>query len=237
MKKNFIIALSFVSLLILSACTNQSGEHSLQSANEISHIGNDTIVVVNKVPEDLSGKNFTDVEYSISINNESYSPVVVISKGKNINILHIELREELGDYSIENMNDTSVIGREDPNKVIKQFDSSHEKYNAIRRILERASEDFDISKTTNIVFSLSLFEDESIEITELYNKKHDLENSIKESILYNELSALFKRYSVEIGRVNTEKFDWITPKKQYNKKSKGNPNRIIDTIICIETNR
>ncbi len=81
-------------------------------------------------------------------------------------------------------------------------------------MLERASKDFDFSKTETISFIMEIFEEDAIQITKRYKDLYGLEDTnfsnkkladlIKESSLYKNLCAIFDKHSIKIKQVYVE---------------------------------
>lgn len=239
---SFIISI-FLVCKVYVACINKRGNSYSQATANVIYNNKDTIIIVKKVPEEISGNNVHEVEYFVSINSTNYSPVILISKIQNR--LIIKLKSNIGDYSVDNMNDTNAVEKRIDNNSVKLFISSEEKYNLIRRILERVSKDFELSKTQTIFLDISTFEEEVIQITEKYKILYGLEcnnlsnermaDIIKESSLYKNLCVLFNQYSIKMGQVYVEDIMCVSPDRQESKMSKNKLPYVLDASVIIST--
>lgn len=211
MKSHPFIISVFFTCMICGACINKNSI-SCHAKTNVMYNKEDTVIIVKKVPKELSGNNVCKVEYSVNINKANYSPSIIISKKQDK--LIINLNSSLGDYSFENLNDTSAMVEDIGNNNIKYPVKSSEKYNLIRKMLERASKDFDFSKTETISFIMEIFEEDAIQITKRYKDLYGLEDTnfsnkkladlIKESSLYKNLCAIFDKHSIKIKQVYVE---------------------------------
>lgn len=192
------------------ACTNKNRTSYVHMAdNMISE--KDTVVVIKNVPEEVLGNSIKEVECFVTVNFTKYIPVVLITETGDG--LIIRLNSFFGNYD-ENPNDTSIVGKKIDANNVKALASMKEKYDAIKLIIERVSKDFELSKTNAVLFNLSTFKEEAIQITEKYRALYGLEpenlnkeemiDLIKKSTLFRDLNLLFNEYSIKLGKVYVE---------------------------------
>lgn len=248
MKNYYMKSTSFITVIILFyivniACISKNSNSYFKETDKITSNNIDTFVVVQKVPKGISGSSVRKVEYFVRINSINYPPVVLITETKKG--LVVSLNSNFGDYSSENINDTSILRKKTEKDLVKAFLSSEDKYNNIRQILKRSSEDFELEQTYVIFADLLTFEEEALQITEEYNmlyglKYNDLSNErlvkiIKASNLYNNLTRLFNEYSIKMGKVYVEDIMDISLNRLEFKISKNKLPYVIDSRIIIST--
>ena len=234
MKAYSLQSLVCLVVIICWACTNRHGLS--QQFNTVDTVcnANDTNILSQKVPKELVDSNVREIEYVININNNNYSPAILFSE--SVDKLIIKMQPFIGDYSVENLNDTNAVGVSDIKSPV-QLTSSAEICTLIRKVLDRASTEFDLRKTERIIFEFALFEEDAKQLSDKYARTYGLDhdfnnmnmaNLIKQSALFKQLSSLFNHFAIEISKVSVE--DMMLCMSSDN-------NIMLDAIICLETKR
>lgn len=243
MKQLFFLLAILVPILCL-ACKNTCYNSGIQATvSTFCDNSKDTVVTAKKISERISGEDALEMEYSLYINHSVCSPSISILE--NGDRLSIQLHSELRELSPNILSDTSAVERHTNANTTVLSLSSTEKMEILRKLLDRASEDFDLSKTRSVFFCLSVFEDEMMEVNKRYTEEYrgkDTEYSgtkmagiIKETPLYKKLFNLFMRYSIKVKQVYAEDVMCVPFQGQRNTKDKSPSKFAIEAGIIIIT--
>lgn len=226
------------------ACFGKNGGANSHDDADVEFSNKDTVVMSQKVPEDIAGDGVDEIEYFVKIKTIDYP--LVVSSCKTQYGLSLDFKSKSGDYSLKNLSDKSVV---EPKTL--EIDGLHlnsnEIYSLIRHMLAQMSKDFELSQTQHIFIELSAFEEEMVEMTKLYEQIYGLKpenitnkrmaDIIKKSGLYKKISKILGQYSLKMEQVYVEDIILVSYSDRVWKRLNPPLPFLIDAGVSVKLNR
>lgn len=193
---------------MLFSCNSKS--NSMQTRNDsIFHKKEDTTVVVQVVPEEILGADYTQKEYFVIMKNDTSSFSCVITKSKisgkmSMRYQYTPFEKIASSYSTK---DTSAVSEHKPVRRFNHKLTYKEQIIELKLILKYALKDYDLSKLSRVSIDMSSINGLSQNILEKYVSQfgtidypsyQKVRTLIENSLFKSDLNNLLSPYSVII---------------------------------------